>query len=223
MIQDLHSHTYYSDCGRDDPHEIIDAALNGGVTHFGISDHNYGIGERLQEYVEEIKLLKKEYEGKIRLFCGIELSTLPAHLPKNGLDLSSFDYCLVEHIQHSDSVVKNIDNFAATIDCRVGIAHTDLFEYCYIKGYDPGVFFRKLAANDIFWEMNVNYDSIHNWRIHDYVSEFMINKQQQKLVRNSGLKISVGFDGHRVEDYAAERVVKMNEFLKENDFEIFEP
>ena len=35
------------------------------------------------------------------------------------------------------------------------------------------------------------------------------------MVRDAGLRVSVGFDGHRVEDYLPERVVKMNRFLEE--------
>ena len=43
---DIHSHSYYSGCGRDDPRVMIEAAIAGGITHFGISDHNYGVGDR---------------------------------------------------------------------------------------------------------------------------------------------------------------------------------
>ena len=44
MIQDLHSHTYYSFCGGDKPEEIAEAAIAGGIELLGITDHNYGIG-----------------------------------------------------------------------------------------------------------------------------------------------------------------------------------
>lgn len=37
MIQDLHSHTYFSACG---------------VEVLGITDHNYGIGDRKREYFD---------------------------------------------------------------------------------------------------------------------------------------------------------------------------
>ena len=54
--------------------------------------------------------------------------------------------------------------------------------------------------------MNVSYDSIHNYREHQYMLEFFNNKQQQAIVRESGVRLSVGFDGHRVEDYLPRRV-----------------
>ena len=44
MLQDLHSHTYYSFCGKDTPEAIVEAAIAGGLDTFGITDHNYGIG-----------------------------------------------------------------------------------------------------------------------------------------------------------------------------------
>ena len=42
MTQDLHSHTYFSACGADDPELLILKAIESGIDVFGISDHNYG-------------------------------------------------------------------------------------------------------------------------------------------------------------------------------------
>ena len=39
-----------------------------------------------------------------------------------------------------------------------------------------------------------------------YVLEFFKNEEQQAIVRESGVRLSVGFDGHRIEDYLPERV-----------------
>ena len=35
MLQDLHSHTYYSFCGKDTPETIVEAAIAGGLDTFG--------------------------------------------------------------------------------------------------------------------------------------------------------------------------------------------
>ena len=63
-----------------------------------------------------------------------------------------------------------------------------------------------MAERNIFWEMNVSYDSIHNYRVHPYMLAFFDSPEQQRIVRDSGVRVSVGFDGHRVEDYLPERV-----------------
>lgn len=67
---------------------------------------------------------------------------------------------------------------------------------------------------NIFWEMNVSYDKIHDYREHEYVKEFLSNETQQELVRKSGVRLSVGFDGHRVEDYRPDRVADCCDTLK---------
>ena len=52
----------------------------------------------------------------------------------------------------------------------------------------------------------MSYDSIHEYREHAYMLEFFKNKEQQDIIRESGVRLSVGFDGHRVQDYLPERV-----------------
>ena len=88
MIQDLHSHTYYSFCGRDKPEEIIEAAIAGGIELFGITDHAYGVGhgrtevysaakdgvtfsdygKTLVRYYAHIRLLKYKYAASMNSF-----------------------------------------------------------------------------------------------------------------------------------------------------------
>lgn len=207
MIQDLHSHTYYSGCGRDDPHLTVQAAIDGGVEIFGITDHNYGIGERKKEYYREMNAVREEYAGKIEIFCGIEIASVNNLCIGAREDVSYFDYCLIEHIDHPDSCIgREVVKFAKRCGCPAGIAHTDLIGFARRRGEDPADFLRELAENGIFWEMNVNYDSIHRYNEHGYMKHFFDSEEDQEIVRNSGILLSVGFDGHRVEDYLPDRV-----------------
>ena len=141
MIQDLHSHTYYSLCGRDRPEEIVEAAIAGGIELFGICDHNHGIihGRRsvreslcdegfedpertLRRYFDHIELIREKYAGKIKILRGIEISTSMASrriaLPK-GADVSFFDYCLIENLDDPDSFLKgDIFSYAERCGCK---------------------------------------------------------------------------------------------------------
>lgn len=239
MIQDLHSHTYYSFCGRDKPEEIVEAAIEGGIELFGISDHAYGVGQgrvevfsvandgvsfrdygkTLIRYYDHISLLKYKYADKIKILSGIEVNTLMslphAVLPKEA-DISFFDYCLVEHLDHEDSLTEgDIFSFSKRCGCSVtGIAHTDLFAHIARLGVDPQDYFKRMADMNIFWEMNVSYDRIHNYHEHEYVKHFLTDEAQQEIVRQSGVRLSVGFDGHWVADYRPDRVVNCCEALK---------
>lgn len=213
---DLHSHSYYSGCGRDDPRVMIEAAIAGGITHFGFSDHNYGVGERKAEYIAELSALREEYKDRITVLIGIEISTLPGKTPPREERYTELDYCLIEEADYDNTVVTDIVEYAAHFDCPCGLAHTDLFGYCEKKGLAPLTLCKRMAEAGMFWEMNVSYDSIHHYREHEYVKTFVASEEQQRIIKESGLRITVGFDGHRVEDYLPERVRAMNEFLQEN-------
>ena len=243
MIQDLHSHTFYSFCGKDAPEALAEAAVAGGIEVLGISDHNYGVGygrfdvfcspcaeslhgtyERtLARYYDHINLVRDKYKGKVEIKRGIELCTLydgdgfrKHHLPDSA-DISYFDYCLIENLDSPISVTHG-DVFAYAKRCgtkQVGIAHTDLFAHIKSRGEDPYGYFCRMAEENIFWEMNVSYDPTHNYHVHQYMLDFFSSEEKQETVRRSGARVSVGFDGHRVEDYLPERVKEYNNKLTE--------
>jgi histidinol phosphatase-like PHP family hydrolase len=230
MIQDLHSHTYYSFCGGDSPETIVEAAIAGGIELFGICDHNYGIGYArkdafrlpegtltdsyggtLRRYFDHINLIREKYAGKIRILRGIEIATVTQPLPyalPEGEDVSFFDYCLVENLNQAElSLAKgDLFTYAKRLGCPVGVAHTDLFAFIERIGEDPNAYFRRMAEAGIFWEMNVSFDSIHKYREHPYMLNFFADPAQQAIIRESGVRLSVGFDGHRVKDYLPARV-----------------
>ena len=232
MLQDLHSHTYYSFCGADRPEEVVEAAIDAGLSLIGICDHQYGImygsigffglpvdmdvqpdfDRPLRRYFDHINLIKEKYSDKIRVLRGVELCTLTGHgrhaLP-DGVDVSYFDYALMETLDAPDSSCAHGDlfAFAERCGCKLGVAHTDMFRFIKSRGEDPYAYFVKMRERGIFWEMNISHDSIHKYREHPYMLAFFENEEQQDIVRRSGVEISIGFDGHRVNEYPASRVV----------------
>ncbi len=159
--------------------------------------------------------MREKYADRIRLLRGIELCTVKSRpgcaLPPEA-DVSFFDYCLVEDLDADpDNTITGGDivTFAARCGCpAVGVAHTDLFALAARQGADPLAYFRRLAEAGVFWEMNVNYDTIHGHREHPYVLRFFEDTAQQRIIREAGLRLSIGFDGHRVEDYLPGRVAE---------------
>ena len=228
MIQDLHSHTYYSFCGADKPEAVVEAAIAGGIQLFGICDHNYGIGfgrvdlfrsaaedfaptygRTLVQYFDHINLIKEKYADKIKLLRGIEIATLKSgrHALPPDVDASFFDYCLIENLDWEETYTEgDLFTFAKRCKCPAGVAHTDLFAHAKKLGIEPYDYFSRMAEENIFWEMNVSYDSIHKYREHAYMLHFFEDEEQQEIVRRSGVRLSVGFDGHRCKEYRADRV-----------------
>ena len=77
MKQNLHTHTVYCD-GSNTPEEVLEAAIAKGFDSVGFSGHSYMyfsdcIPDRTQEYIAHINRLKKEYEGRIKVFLGLEM------------------------------------------------------------------------------------------------------------------------------------------------------
>ncbi|MBR1970556.1 MAG: PHP domain-containing protein [Clostridia bacterium] len=228
MIQDLHSHTYYSYCGKDSPEDVIKNAIENGIEKVGISDHYHGIvlaspgisyengdyktvlhNKALERYYNHIKKLAERYKDCIEVWCGVEITTLDLGytLLPDGVDVSMFDYCLIENIQYEETTVADVLEFAARCGCKkTGLAHIDLPLYITQKGLDMDDFFKKMAERNMFWELNVNYDSIHGYKEHKYVSEFFENEKIINAVKRNNLSLSVGFDGHDLKDYDAARV-----------------
>ncbi|MBR3839199.1 MAG: PHP domain-containing protein [Clostridia bacterium] len=229
MLQDLHSHTYYSFCGADTPEQVVEAAINGGIELLGITDHHYGIGNAridvylsnsdqikedygrtLQRYYDHINLIKEKYADKINVLRGIEICTVnQGRLPlPETADISFFDYCLIENLDHKGNTITNGDlfSFADRCGCPCGIAHTNMFAFIESIGEKPLDYFTKMAEKNIFWEMNVNLDTIHKGNVHGYMLKFFEDEQQQEIIRKSGVRLSIGFDGHRVYDYKPERI-----------------
>ena len=90
MLQDLHSHTYYSFCGADRPEEVVEAAIGAGLSMIGICDHQYGImygsipffnlpvdspempdfDRPLRRYFDHINLIREKYADRITVCAG---------------------------------------------------------------------------------------------------------------------------------------------------------
>lgn len=225
MVQDLHSHTYYSNCGADEPVLLVEKAIESGIELFGITDHNYGIGRRKPEYFNTLTELRDRYKDRIRLLRGIEIATVNNLCITPDEDISYFDYCLIEHIDIPNSCVggMGIFDFVKRCGCRAGIAHTDLFSYLKMMEIDPLGYFTRLAEQGIFWEMNMSYDSIHAYREHAYVKDFMKSEYQQDIIRRSGIRISVGFDSHRLAEYREDRVKDMCAFIESIGIALYDP
>ena len=231
MIQDLHNHTYYSFCGHDRPEDVVEAAIAGGIVLFGICDHQYGVAQgrkcvykhpsddpfdnyegTLRRYYDHINLIREKYADRITILRGIEVCTdetrFRTPLPPSA-DISFFDYCLVEKIDAPEISCAQGDlfAFAERCACPTGVAHTDLFAFIRSIGEEPYRYFRRMAEQGIFWEMNVTYDSTHRYIEHPYMLRFFASEEEQAIVRESGVRLSVGFDGHIAAEYRADRVI----------------
>jgi hypothetical protein len=182
----------------------------GGVDILVEDCHIYGPGY----YPHRVTIVKNRYEvlpreaGRHNMLALVDYFASYVYPDEPSRNIV-FRNCLIENLDDKESITQgDVFSFAKRCGCKVcGIAHTDLFAHVAKIGANPRDYFKRMADENIFWEMNVSYDQIHNYREHAYVKSFFADAAQQEIVRDSGVRLSVGFDGHRVGDYRPDRVV----------------
>ena len=114
----FHTHTVFSD-GKQTPRENVEAALALGFSALGFSDHSYTAfdtsycipKEKYAEYIQTVRALQKEYEGRIEIALGIEydgFTVMPerkeldyvlgdCHYVKTSGGYFSVDHCIEGH------------------------------------------------------------------------------------------------------------------------------
>jgi histidinol-phosphatase (PHP family) len=101
-LQNLHTHCVYCD-GTGHPEEYVLQAITLGLESIGFSSHapvpfktDWTMPpEKLPSYLQEIKQLKGKYQGKILIFCGLEIDYLPGQLAP---DSPQFTQAGLDHI-----------------------------------------------------------------------------------------------------------------------------
>ncbi len=89
---DFHVHTTYSDGGHA-PHEVAAAAYEMGFTALGFSTHSYTHfdesycirRERIASYLDEIAAVRREYDGRMKIYAGVEQDYYSDH-PTDAFD-----------------------------------------------------------------------------------------------------------------------------------------
>ena len=94
MIANYHTHTPRCRHAMGSEREYVENAINAGLKVLGFSDHSPQIfpggyystfrmyPEQLNDYVQTVLALRKEYEGRIEIPLGLELEYYPALLPE---------------------------------------------------------------------------------------------------------------------------------------------
>ena len=93
-LQDLHTHSVYDD-GKATLEQMVCAAVEKGLSAVGLSVHSpiehedWTVrSERMQDFLQESRFLKRKYRDRIAVYCGVEYDL------RSVLDLSEFDYVI---------------------------------------------------------------------------------------------------------------------------------
>ena len=123
-LTNYHSHTPYCD-GRSNIEEFIATALFWGFSSYGVSPHSpipytsscNMLRERVDEYILEMDMLKKKYEGEIEIYTGMEIDYLGKewNAANSYFQTLPLDYCIasVHFIPNQEGEYHDIDGSAS--------------------------------------------------------------------------------------------------------------
>lgn len=205
-MMDLHNHTVFSYDGADTPEAVIENAIAYGIDTVAITDHQFSIGSRLDEYIDRMQECREKYKNRIRVLIGLEIGTRPVPDDFYASEADGrIDFCLFECIDRGGMDLFEFFEWQRMFTCKTGLAHTDIFRLSERLGIDVAA---QLKQRGIFWELNCSGN-------YDYYYDFLTNERKRLYIKNSGVTVSAGSDTHSVGEFRAAALRRANEVLKE--------
>ncbi len=221
----FHAHTVYSKHGTNTARGLIEQAIKNGFEVFGISEHaplgqywgDNGVDDNdLVKLVAEVSQLKKEYEGKIEIYMGLESEYHPAFkdIVKGWYETPAIEYMLFgNHIydvkdgknirlseDQPDLIDKQIEYLEAAGQSGMFsyYCHPDLFLNYYKKWDDEAkrladAYINASIKYNMPLEVNINglYYKMKNGNWYQYPSGIFWD-----YISQSDAKVIIGVDTH---------------------------
>jgi predicted metal-dependent phosphoesterase TrpH len=203
-MMDLHNHTNFSYDGSNTPEEIIEHAIAVGIDTVAVTDHQFSIGSRLDEYILRLEECRERYKKRIRVLIGLEIGTRP--VPNDFYaSAAKVDFCLFECIDRGGMDLFEFFEWRRMFDCAAGLAHTDIFALSERYGIDTAA---ELKRRGIFWELNSSGN-------YNYYYDFLTNAKKRRMVKDSGVVMSAGSDTHYIEEFRPHAIRRANAVIAE--------
>lgn len=219
MLANFHTHTTFCD-GKNTPEEIVRHAIEKGFSAIGFSGHcrtEFDLRYCMKDtagYIREINRLKEAYQGKIRIFLGVEED---AFAPVNRAD---FDYIIGSahylHIRdHYLPVDSGPDYFEACVNACDG--NILAFVEHYYKDFCAYILKRKPDVIGHF-DLITKYDELQNGRLSSNSRYWEIAEKYMRKAMESDAIFEVNSGGIarglRTSTYPCERLLRL---LKKQD------
>jgi DNA polymerase (family 10) len=186
---DLHTHTHWSQDGKNTLEEMVAAALARGYEYYAITDHSHYLRDgRLALQLQEIEQMREKYP-KLRILAGVE-----ANIRSNGEvdvpeeDLARLDWVVASvhnapENRPTERVLEALDN--PYVDC-IGHLTGRRISTRGPRDVDVGRVIEKTLEVGAFLEINGQPDRLDLRDVH------------ARAAKEAGLKLIVNSDGHQI-------------------------
>jgi DNA polymerase (family X) len=186
---DLHTHTHWSQDGKNTLEEMVAAALARGYEYYAITDHSHYLRDgRLALQLQEIEQMREKYP-KLRILAGVE-----ANIRSNGEvdvpeeELARLDWVVASvhnapENRPTERVLEALDN--PYVDC-IGHLTGRRISTRGPRDVDVGRVIEKTLEVGAFLEINGQPDRLDLRDVH------------ARAAKEAGLKLIVNSDGHQI-------------------------
>jgi histidinol phosphatase-like PHP family hydrolase len=218
----LHNHSTWSD-GLYPPDQMVKAAVVGGLTHIGISDHYYTAklgapqfyvdANEVAAYADNIHQLADQYGERIQVLAGLEVDWSPRiaeRLDALGPQLEHLDYVLFEYVQNVEWRGNSLDSlltYLPQVSIPAGLAHNNLTRN-FGDRYSAAELVAILEEGGLFVELSTNPMSIN------FAGTDPYDLRLWELLADSDVYFSVGADAHWQIDEIS-NVAQAHRFMRE--------
>ncbi len=215
ILGDFHVHSIYCD-GKNTPRELVLTAIEKGLKKIGIVAHSYlnfepkgSLSlENKPVFIAEINNLKREFNGMIEIFCGVEQDLLSNETP------DGFDYVIGSvHFLCIDGEAFAIDwSEEIFCDCVRKFFNGDFFKACedyfenvikVVEKYNPNI----IGHFDIVNKFNEG-DKLFDTNDARYIKAYK-NAVDRLIEKNIPFEINVGAikRGYRTHPYPSKDII----------------
>ena len=248
MIANYHTHTWRCHHASGTEREYVEAAIRGGLKILGFSDHTpqiYPDGyvnhtkmlpDQLEDYVNVILALKKEYEKDIEIHLGLEVEYYPAYFDKllaltaqypieyyilgqHNLGNEIGDVMVFAPFTSDETLQRYCDQVIEAMEtgCFSYVAHPDVIHYVG----DPQVYEKKMyavceKAKELSIPLELNFLGLWDHRHYPNPDFF-------RMAGEVGCDVIFGSDAHQPERVWNPAALAMaQEMVKQYDLHVIE-
>jgi putative hydrolase len=206
---DMHIHSSFSD-GTSTPEEIVKCAIEKGYQEICIVDHVRRTSEWVDRFEKEITELKRRYQGRIILHCGIEAKVInlqgeidarPEFFSKVDLVLSAFHRIpkAQDEFMSEDEIVSNR---ALALE-RWFEAKMKLLENPYVDifAHPSAVLMRHHIAIPSKYKIQIAQKASNSGKVFEINSKYHVPDEEFiRLLETNGVQMCFGSDSHSIEE-----------------------
>lgn len=244
-LHNYHVHTLYCGHGEGYPKDYCIEAINKGLKTIGFTEHSWLPGSRfdftikdhMEEYLDSVNECKKEFNGKLNVYCGLEVDFFPDKIDYYKELLKKYDYLTLsihylryngENLYGSWNGFTDINLLNEYKDLMISGMKTKLFKFVnhpdnFVSVWDGETI--NISKEIINTSIELDIPLELNGNQFKRIDKFREGSPRDLFWELAGImqcKVIINTDAHRIKDLVKDNLPSMFEFAKRHNLNVIE-